>query len=152
MLKFQQTNTFEAFCLFNLVKQCMEVDNYKSLQPHWKRSFEQLKAKAPACLRLLLWDQDQVQLVNKFFDSTLCIQHEKIICSSSSSEKKIFCSTSVDRDTALTTFSFKSGKMDASSLETITANAKEPRIGSKWRLKAVDETHVKIFTEDGECQ
>jgi hypothetical protein len=158
MHKFQQTNTFECFRLFNMVKLYMAFDNFGTLKPELKTSYEELKGKAPSCLRLLLWpeeNEEQLQLVNKFFDSPLCIQQDKIVCSSSSPEKELLFGTSVDRDTALTFFSFKSEakccKLDAAALED-TSDAKKPWSGTPWKLKPVDETHVKIFTDDGECQ
>jgi hypothetical protein len=87
MHKFQQTNTFEAFRLFHEVKYYMKLDTYKSLHPKWKLAFEELKAKAPTCLRLLLWsegDENQLQIVNKLFDSSLSVHQDRIVCSSAS--------------------------------------------------------------------
>jgi hypothetical protein len=153
MHKFQQMNTFEAFSLFNMVKYYMAHAHYKTHAPTLKASLEELKAKAPTCLRLLLWpDENQLQLVNKFFDSPLCIQQDKIVCSNSSPDKDLLCSATVDPKTSLTTFSFKSGtescKLDATVLEDNTAE--KPWIGTLWKVKAFDDTHVKIFTDDGE--
>jgi len=157
MDKFQQMNTFEAFCLFNMVKLYMALDRYKILEQKLKASYEELKAKAPTCLRLLLWpdqEDNQLQLVNKFYDSSLCIQQDKIICSNSTLDKELLCSATIDPVTALTTFSFKSGikncKLDAVALEDI--KTKKPWIGTQWKLKAIDDTHVKIFADDGERQ
>jgi hypothetical protein len=152
MHKFQQMNTFEAFSLFNEAKYNMASRiSYKNLEPKWKAPFEQLKAKAPTCLRLLLWpdqDQNQLQLVNKFYDSSLSIQHDKIICTNSSPDNELLCSATVDPITSMTTFSYKSGtKLDAAAVEDNTI--KESWLGTRWKVKAVDDTHVKIFT-DGE--
>jgi hypothetical protein len=155
MVKFQQTNTFEAFCLYNMVKHNMLFNNYESLQPKLKASFEQLKAKAPSCLRLLLWpkeDEKQLRLVNKFYDSPLCIQDEKVFCCSSQedNDQEQLCSVSVEADTALTTYSFKCGdtrwKLDASDSDNV---AKVTWTGTRWKLKPADEHHVQIFTDDG---
>jgi hypothetical protein len=152
MQKFQQMNTFEAFRLFNMVKLCMAFDCYKNLKPECKASYEQLKAKAPTCLRLLLWpdqEENQLQLVNKFFDSSLYIQKEKIVCSNVPPNKDLLCSATVNPKTSLTTFSFKCGtkrcKLDAAAFEDSTTK----QSGNRWKLKAVDDTHVKIFTDDG---
>jgi hypothetical protein len=151
MQKYQQMDTFEVFYLFNMVKLYMSLNN---LHPKLKSSFERLKAKAPACLRLLLWpeeEENQLRLVNKFFDAPICIQQEKIVCSSSSLNQELFFSAAVNPYTALTTFSFKSGttycKLNADALEDYTT-----LIGTQWKLKAQDETHVEIFTDHGECQ
>jgi hypothetical protein len=158
MHKFQQTNTFEAFRLFHEVKYYMNLDTYKSLHPKWKLAFEELKAKAPTCLRLLLWsegDENQLQIVNKLFDSSLSVHQDRIVCSSASLGKELHCSATVDPDTALTTFSFKSGakccKLDATAMEDNYYDAKQPWTGTPWKLKAVDDYHVKIFTDDGTC-
>jgi hypothetical protein len=155
MHKFQQMNTFEAFSLFNMVKYNMGLMNYESQKPEVKASHEELKAKAPTCFRLILWpdeEEHQLQLVNKFFDSSLSIQQDKSVCSNSSPDADLLCSATVDPVTALTTFSFKSGaKLDAAALED--TETKKPWIGTHlWKLKAVDDTHVKIFTDDGEWQ
>jgi len=148
MHKFQQMNTFEAFCLFSLVKL------NKSQEPEVMASLEELKAKAPTCLRLLLWpdkDENQLQLVNKFYDSPLSIHVDKIVCSNSSPDTNLLCTATVDPITALTTFSLKSGvKLDAAALEDI--KTKKPWIGTQWKLKAFDDTYFKIFTHDGEGQ
>jgi len=157
MFKCQQMDTFEAFCLFNEVKQYMELDSCEDQEPELKAPLEQLKAKVPICLRLILWpkeDENQLRLVNKFFDSAVCIRQEKIVCSSSSLDKELFFSAAVDPDTALTTFSFYSGttycKLDVAALEDFSG--KKPWTGTQWKLKAHDENHVKIFTDDGERQ
>jgi hypothetical protein len=155
MQKFQQMNTFEAFRLFNEVKKIMKRTDYDSLEPEAKASFEELKSKAPTCLRLLLWpdkEENQLQLVNKFYDSPLSFKQDQFICSNTSLDKELLCSASVNRKTSLTTFSFKSGtescKLDVTALED--NKTKKPWIGTPWKLKAVDDTHVKIFTDDGE--
>jgi hypothetical protein len=125
----------------------------KSQEPEVMASFEELKAKAPTCLRLLLWpdkDENQLQLVNKFYDSPLSIHVDKIVCSNSSPDTNL-CTATVDPITALTTFSLKSGvKLDAAALEDI--KTKKPWIGTQWKLKAFDDTYFKIFTRDGENQ
>jgi len=155
MLKFQQTNTFEAFCLFNMVKHIISLDSYKSLELKLKAPFEQLKAKAPNCLCLLLWpdeDERQLRLVNKFYDSPLCIQDEKVFCCTSrvDNDQEQLCSVSVEAETALSTFSFKCGntlwKLDASDSDNM---AKVTWTGTRWKLKPADEHHVQIFTDDG---
>jgi hypothetical protein len=145
----QQTQTFEAFRLFNEVKHYMTL-NAREFDPKVNTSLEQLKAKAPSCLRLLLWpekNENQLRLVNKFFDSPLCIQHEKVLCCSADDEE-LLCSATVDTVKVLTSFSFNS---DDSSLNLGASDGttKISLVGTQWRLKAVDEHHVKICTDDG---
>jgi hypothetical protein len=70
----QQTHTFE-------VKHYMTL-NLRDSDPKVNTSLEQLKAKAPSCLRLLLWpekNENQLRLVNKFFDSALRSARESFV-------------------------------------------------------------------------
>lgn len=155
LVQFKQANSFEAFCLFNEVKQTMLRDNFATLKPIYKAPFEELKAKAPACLHLLLWPEKnkiRFRLINKFYDTPLCIHEEQVFCCTCHQEKDFeqLCSVFVDPDTALVTFSFKSGdtcwKLDGTDLDGM---AKAAWNGTQWKLKATDEHHVKIFTDDG---
>jgi hypothetical protein len=145
MLKFQQTNTFETFRLFNEVKRCMNLDSYDSRNEKVKASFEHLKAKAPSCLRLLLWPaQHQLKLINKFFDSPLCICEEKILCCLEGDGREQLCSATVHRDLALTTLSFHSAGRSVDLELTLDASAphgmtKVAWNGIQWRLKAAGE-------------
>jgi hypothetical protein len=115
-------------------------------------SLEQLKAKAPTCLRLLLWpekDKTQLRLVNKFFDSPLCIQKQRVVCCSARGEdEELLCSASVDPVKVLTSFSFDSDDSTL-NLDASDGKTKISLGGTRWRLKAVDEHHVKICTDDG---
>jgi hypothetical protein len=154
MLRFQQLNTNEAFCLFNELKRYMTLDSPECEAPEVKAAFNKLKAEAPKCLHLLLWPEDetrqQLRVVNKFYDSPLWVQQEQKLFCFSGAEDEQTCSVSVDPNTALTSFSFKSGdacwKLDALESESM---ARVALIGARWKLKAVDEQHVKIFTDDG---
>lgn len=146
LVRSQQTDTFEAFCLFNEVKRCLN-----SVQDD-KAPLEQLKGKAPVCLRLLLAsDHSPLRLVNKFFNAPLCVQHEKVLCCSRPvRDGEETCTAKVHPDTALTSFSFRPEdtcwKLEASATDGV---AKVAWIGTQWKLKAVDEHHVKIFNDDG---
>jgi hypothetical protein len=147
MHKSQQMNTFEAFCLFNEVRERIQFRNNEPL--------EQLKAKIPTCLRRILWHgQNQFQLVNKYYDSPLCIQQDTIICSNSSLDTELLCKATVDPINSKVSFSFQSGtescKLDAAALKDNTIE--ETWLGTQWKVKAVDDTHVKIFIDDGKWQ
>jgi hypothetical protein len=146
--KFKQASITSVF---NELKHYMLSQRFHSLDQEEKRQFEQLKAKAPNCLRLILWpdeDERQLRLVNKFYDSPLCIQDKKVFCCSSQvdNDQEQLCSVSVEADTALTTFSFECGdtrcKLDVSDLENIV-----PWTGTQWNVQAVDKHHVKIFAD-----
>lgn len=146
--------TFEAVSLFSdnklflsshkFERECLFIKNTKDY-------FEDLQSKAPNCLRLLLGSK-HLRLVNKFFGTPLCVQHERILCSTSSQdgERHEVCSVVVDPDTALTTVSFKFDdnvcKLDASALDNVASGTSS---GTLWRIRAVDKHHVKISTVDG---
>lgn len=59
----------------------------------------------------------------------------------------------MDSCKALATFSFKSGgtcrQLNASDPDGIALMAAN---GTEWKIKSVDEHHVKIFTEDGKSK
>jgi hypothetical protein len=131
----------------------MALNSYDIQVPEVKASFEQLKAKAPSCLRLLLWpesDETKMQLVNKFYGSPLCILQHRVLCSGSSVENdgEHLCSATFDPDKVLTSFSFLAGNT-AMTLDTSEGSSVGVWNALWWRLKAVDEHHVKIGTDDG---
>jgi hypothetical protein len=152
MQKFEQINSSEAFFLFCKVKQNLALRSLTWEEPEMVDAFELLKSHAPKCLRLLLWPEEgsRLRVVNKFYDSPLWVQGEELFCFSGAEEEEQVCTASVDPKTALTTFSFKSGdacwKLDAFDSDSV---ARVKLIGAPWKLKAVDEQHVKIFTNDG---
>jgi hypothetical protein len=151
MMRFKQTNTFEAFHLFNEVKRHMSLDSYQTQTPEVKNYFDRLKSKAPAFLRLLLWPEEkesQLRLVNKFFDSPLCVRNEKVICCTS--EEELLCSATVDPVKVLASLSFESGDAPL-TLDALTPKGSAIVVLSetRWRLKPVDEHYVTISTDDG---
>jgi hypothetical protein len=111
-----------------------------------------MKAKAPACLRLLLWpdEGDELRLVNKFYDSPLCIQQDRVVCYDAL-DKELLCSATVDSDEKLINLGFKSGGKTMAPLDAWTpeGSTKVAWEGIQWKLRAVDEHHVKIGTIDG---
>jgi len=130
----------------------MLLDSFNSETPEIKATFEQLKSKAPAFLRLVLWPQRQekkLKLVNKFFDSPLHIQQDAVVCSDSCSDKELLiCSATLDPLKMQTSLSFLSGNL---SLDALTPNgsAKVILSANRWRITPVDQHHVKISTDDG---
>lgn len=138
LIKLQQTNTFEAFCLFNeFYKQGMLLRN------------------VPECVRLLLTcsDQNELLVVNKWFlGRRLCVQDKNPHCFvdvSTRNKKSELCSAKVHRVTDRTSFSFKSGnacwEMDAQPDGMVRAVSD----GTQWMIKPFDDQHIKIFTKDG---
>jgi hypothetical protein len=110
-------NTFVGFRLFSEVKRFTQMDcnsREKALEPEIQTSYQQLKAKAPACLRLLLWpeeDEKQMRLVNKLFDSPLRALKCEVVCfnSQNNDDHDVCISASVDLERATTSISFSSG-------------------------------------------
>jgi hypothetical protein len=152
MFKFKQLNTFDALRLFSELKKYMALNSYEIQAPQVKVAFEQLKGKAPSCLRLLLWperDETEMQLVNKFYGSPLCVRQHKVLCSGSPRKGgENLCSATFDPDRVLASFSFPAGNT-ATTLDATDGSSVRAWNAIGWKLKAVDEHHVKIFTDDG---
>lgn len=132
----KKIHTFEAFCMFSMVKK-------------QKLPLNDL----PDCLRLLLNPSSvdpPLQLVNKFFNMPLRVQDKQVFCFVSEVDEEQIWSAEVDLDTALTTFSLKSSdacrQLDASAPDGMVTLAEK---GTQWMIKPVDEHYFKIFTEDG---
>jgi hypothetical protein len=110
MENYQQLHTFEAFCLLHTVRIYLDEN---SLEPLAFEALEKLKAKAPTCLRLILWPDEEngneLTLVNKFFNSPLCIQQDEVVCCKPQRDEEQICSASVQAQNALTSFTFKVG-------------------------------------------
>jgi hypothetical protein len=71
MAKSDQLKSFEAFRLFNQVKRTMSFSNFNLLEPYEKKPFEELKEKAPAWARQLLWlhNLSDISLKNRFHNT-----------------------------------------------------------------------------------
>jgi hypothetical protein len=92
-----------------------------------------------------------MQLVNKFYGSPLCILQHRVLCSGSSDEEndgEHLCSATFDPDKVLTSFSFLAGNT-AMTLDSSEGSSVGVWNALWWRLKALDEHHVKICTDDG---
>jgi hypothetical protein len=152
MERFQQLHTFEAFRLFSQVHYAMTLKDCYSEDLKVLASFEKIKAKAPACLRLLLWPENhQVCLVNKFFATPLCSQEDRIVCSSNAVDKELLCKATVDTDKELIKLSLNSGDVPLAPIDAWTPEGptKVAWDEIEWKLRAVDQHHVKICNNDG---
>jgi hypothetical protein len=148
MSKSNKLNSHEAFASFIIVKRCMDFSNFNSLDAKTKKPFEQLKDKAPACVRQLLWPTGptEFQVVNKFFDATLCVQEDNnsVVCFDSVDKRSNQTwKITIDETTSLLTLTHKQKSLKlgtGSNFSTCLA-----KTGVEWMVKAVDEQHFKIF-------
>lgn len=131
ILGLQQTNKFEAFCLYN------EFHLLKKLHV----------VEAPACVRLLLRsskDHQQLRLVNKMLGGALIVLDNHATFSSIDELNEQLCTATVDQDTALTNFCFKIAedkcelKLGAPAPGFVTMREKW------WIIKPVNEHFVQI--------
>jgi hypothetical protein len=145
MVRLQQTSTFEAFRVYNeLIKfntwvgiELVDNDGLNALAEQFR---------LPHCvaqLQLSSVFNMQLLLLNKQCGWPLCRQENKVLCIENGKDDEKVCVAKIDLNSALTTFNFKLGD------RSWKLNAKEANSGPQWMIKAVDEHHIKIFTEDG---
>jgi hypothetical protein len=148
MSHFNQLDTFEAFRIFVWVKHNLSSS---PINASIKQKFYELQAKAPPCLQLLLWPEPAgatFRLVNKFFNSPLFSTDSNIFCWLPADQKEDQpWSAQVDLKTSLVNFTRKGGNLNTLVSEGTLCLAHE--LSPKWKVKAVDEHHVKIFSNDG---
>jgi hypothetical protein len=126
----------------------MSGGNYSKVRSSTKLPFEELQAKAPPCLRLLLWPEPagaKFRLVNKFFNFPLFSSNSKVYCGLPADQKQLW-SCQVDLKTSLVTFTIQDGNLSSDVSDGTLCLAQDQ--SSKWRIKPVDEHHVKIFLQD----
>jgi hypothetical protein len=148
MSKNNKLNSHEAFASFIIVKRYMDFSNFNSLDAKTKKPFEQLKDKAPACVRQLLWPKTttEFQVVNKFFDATLSVQEDNnnVVCFDSADKRSNQTwKITIHETTSLLTLTHKQQSLQlgtGSNFSTCLA-----KTGVDWMVKAVDEQHFKIF-------
>lgn len=144
--------TFECFRFFNEVAQKFKAVCWKLTTETLVMDLESYSAPDCVCLvHLSSFFDRQLRLVNKFYGTSLCLVDGQVLCCDSQDDGQQMCVAKVDSDTALTTFSYETRdtscwKLAASDPSGIVKVATG---GTEWKLMAVDEQHVKIFTEDG---
>lgn len=155
-LKFKMTknSSFETLRLFNEVKRKLNVRNFDKAKLNEKIRFKRLRDKAPPCLRQLLWQDKNTsgfQIVNKFFNATLCAQvgSNDVVCISSSDIRSDrFWKVIVNTDNSLLTLTYaRNGQELDFDRSTSTALLATRPAGVKWMVKNIDEHHLKIFNE-----
>lgn len=152
MNKFGQMATFEYFAIFVQVKDLMSREKFSSLDASEKLPFEELKAKAPDCLRLLLWPETDAgakfRLVNELLENPLyCYDSEAFFLLSAFQTTEQLWRAHVDTVTCLVTFSHEGRKL---SSEVTKGHLQLTEDGTQWKIKAVDQDHIKIYAEDGQ--
>jgi hypothetical protein len=147
MAQLDQLDTFEAFRIFTLVKSNLgdrDTEHY----------FRELLLKAPPCLQLLLWPKPagaKFRLVNKFLKAPLYCVNTKVLCGI----PPALCrdaqswSAQVDPLTGLTTFEIEGNKESNRFLngKTGAIPAGLCNNGTGWKVKAVDDHHVKLYAD-----
>lgn len=123
---------------------------FSNLCQEQKLPYEKLQAKAPCCLRMFLWSESagaKFRLVNKFYNSALSSSDSKVLCGLKPVNQKEDQLWSAEVDTAnfLVTFSHHAGGNLSSQVEggTLTLTAD----GSRWKVKAIDNHHIKLYSE-----
>jgi hypothetical protein len=146
MAKSDQLKSFEAFRLFNEVKRFMSfISNFNSLRPDTKKPFEDLKEKAPAWVRQLLWPGGRLRFIitNKFTKNHLIASEDKVFKWTNGAE----CGwrVSVDPETSLLSFSLSSGlKLGLENKEAIVS-----ALGSQFMISADDGLHITLHNNKG---
>jgi hypothetical protein len=144
MTQLGQLGTFEYFAIFCQVKDLMSRAEFSSLDDAEKLPFEELQAEAPLCLRLLLWPETEFRLVNKHYKAPLFATDSRVSCWLAADQKEDqLWSAQVDTATCLLTFSHQAGNLSSAS-GSICLEAEE---ATKWRVKAVDDNHIKIYSD-----
>jgi hypothetical protein len=145
MVQFGQSNTFEVFRIFTLVKSNLGdgiIDTFP------KQKFRELQKKAPPCLRLLLWPKPagaKFRLVNKVLKTPLFCVNMKVLCGIPPASCRDAQSwiAEVDPSTGNTTFKSHEGKSLNGKTGAIPADLCSS--GTQWKVKAVDDHHVKLY-------
>jgi hypothetical protein len=144
IINLKHEDTFESFCFLNEIKQQMELNFNEPQKKEMEEVVGIMKSEMPTCLRLLLWPEQQIRLVNKFCDTALCIQGREVVCCNSQQDDEQLFTATVHPETTLTCFELQSGdSLDAAALDGTALNA------SHWKLWTAAGGHVKICTHDG---
>jgi hypothetical protein len=144
---FDQLGTFEAFRIFTRVKHNLNCSPIDVLS---KQEFQKLQAKAPTCLRLLLWPEPagaKFRLINKFFDCPLVSSDSNVFCCLPKNQKDDqLWSAEIDPSTGLTSFKMQGKRMCFSFLTGKSTDDVGPTEDvTEWKIKAVDEHHIKLY-------
>jgi hypothetical protein len=111
-----------------------------------QKNFEELKAKAPPCLQLLLWPEPagaKFRLINKLFNFPLSFSASKVFCCPTENQNDDqLWSAEVDLSKDLTSFKVQGSSVNFGLLHMMTVSSDK---GTEWKIKAVDEHHIKLY-------
>jgi hypothetical protein len=141
-----EAHTFEQFCALVRARQLTKKGPVRSLSS--------LLDEMPSCLCRLLWPQATgLQLVNQFYGKPLSISDSRVFIGGPS-DSQLPWGLIVESATCLASFQLKTVfgcngcKLGVLEREVfIIANRQH---GCLWRIKAVDDAHIKIYSEKGE--
>lgn len=137
-----QKHSFEEFCVLAKAQQLTEA----SERPI--RSLCRLMDEVPTCLHRLLGLGAKYQLINKFFQQPLCVLNSKVFVGEPADEQLMWAIT-LQPVTMLATFlmeNYSDGRLSAQTREVAYSDSQKAGL---WKIKAVDDQHVKIFSEKG---
>jgi hypothetical protein len=147
MSLFNQLGTFEAFKLFTLVKH----SSSNSMDASTKNKFIELQAKAPPCLKTLLWPTAEFRLINKFLNTPLHSNNTKVFCGPPAAiSDALLWSAQVNPSNSLITLKIQGNKRAYSSKlngRTGKSPARLSSNGTEWKIKPVDDNHVKLYSD-----
>jgi hypothetical protein len=136
-----QKHSFEEFCIFFKARQLTEMAEGPL------RSLGRLLTEIPSCLRHLLWFDSNsrgFQIVNKFFQQPLCILNSKVFVGA---EQQLW-GVDIEPTTCLATLQLKTAadaQLIAQDGEVCYSEGQK----AGWKIKVVDDLHVKIYSEKG---
>jgi len=148
VVRTQQTYTFESFILYNMIKHCPKIRKYTESVYY---------SSAPDCAVLLLAQDESakkssgdgayhIRLVNKLFPYPVGTHEEKAVCSRLSPNQRF--NAIVDPKSALIKFNVQPGNTSL-QIDQDEKTVNFTKDGTEWKVMAVDQQHVKIFTEAG---
>lgn len=149
MRHFDQLSTAEVFRIFTLVKHELSSNTTRALGKLCRQKLEELQAKAPACLQLLVEPNAKFHLVNKFLNCPLyCTSsQDELFCGPTATRRDLqLWSSEVNTLTFLTcTFLSQGRKRLRHKGGSEEKKVGLHRHGSKWKVVPVDEQHVKLY-------
>lgn len=145
----KEKKTFEEFCIFAKARQLTKTAESPV------RSLSHLLDDLPTCMRHLLWsdcNSKGFQLVNQFFQQSLCNLNSMVFVGGPTNSELLW-GLSVDPATSLASFQLKTAfgctgcKLSVQNGDVCIIAYRQD--GCQWKIKAVDDTHIKIYTEKG---
>jgi hypothetical protein len=137
-----EKKSFEEFCVFSKARQLTKTAECPV------RGLDHLLDSMPPCLRHLLWS-DGFQLVNEFYLQPLCNVNGKVFVG----EAELVWGVSVEPASGLAHFQLKTAFGATGSRLSVQSGQvciiAHRRDGCLWKVKAVDDAHVKICTDHG---